>query len=158
MKAFFSPSVRVSCLKLTFPSKHLTTLAIASQFLLKIQVAFYILKLLLLLQKNLYHFVQKYKLPMTIFPHFLQDSKIRNVSYFLDITNPLEPDLNVSANVHDHAVKRFRLKVSSLQNLQIHNSCTLHIKYNYKIASLLPSVPFFIYFNFSVSSFLSSKL
>ena len=41
-----------------------------------------------------------------------QNSKIsaRNVSYFLDITNPLEPDLNVSANVQDHAVKKFRLK------------------------------------------------
>jgi hypothetical protein len=128
MKAFFSPSVRVSCLKLTFPSKHLTTFAIASQFLLKIQIAFYILKLLLLLQKKLYHFVHKYKLPMTVFPHFLQDSKIRNVSYFLDITNPLEPDLNVSANVHDHAVKRFRLKVSSLQNLQIH---IIHVHYTY---------------------------
>ena len=34
----------------------------------------------------------------------------RNVSYFLDITNPLEPDLNVSANIQDHAVKKFRTK------------------------------------------------
>lgn len=41
-----------------------------------------------------------------------QNSKIsaRNVSYFLDITNPLEPDLNVSANVQDHAVRKFKTK------------------------------------------------
>ena len=41
-----------------------------------------------------------------------QNSKIsaRNVSYFLDITNPLEPDLNVSANVQEHAVRKFRLR------------------------------------------------
>lgn len=40
------------------------------------------------------------------------NSKIsaRNVRYFIDITNPLEPDLNVSANVQDHAVKKFRQK------------------------------------------------
>jgi hypothetical protein len=32
------------------------------------------------------------------------------VKYFIDITNPLEPDLNVSANVQDHAVKKFKLR------------------------------------------------
>ena len=32
------------------------------------------------------------------------------MSYFLDITNPLEPDLNVSANVQEHAVRKFRLR------------------------------------------------
>jgi DNA polymerase sigma len=33
----------------------------------------------------------------------------RNVSYSLDITNPLEHELNVTANVQDFAVRKFRL-------------------------------------------------
>jgi len=34
----------------------------------------------------------------------------KNVSYFLDVTNPLEPDLNVAANLQSHAISQFKLK------------------------------------------------
>ena len=39
-----------------------------------------------------------------------QQVRVKNVSYFMDITNPLEPDLNVSANVQSHAVARFQAR------------------------------------------------
>ncbi len=51
---------------------------------------------------------------------------IRNVSYFVDITNPLEPSLNVSANVQEFAVQKFRRicnlslrKMWEIQELQV---------------------------------------
>jgi DNA polymerase sigma len=50
----------------------------------------------------------------------------KKVSYFLDITNPMEPQLNVCANVQDMAVQKFRRKcdqtlrkMNQVQQLQV---------------------------------------